>query len=91
VGMAPLLQMITLPICGIKIDGSIIQELPHNPRAESLIRSLFLFCQSSDLTVTCEYVTTIELWQQLRAIAYDFPYLTVFVQGAAVGATEPTQ
>ena len=70
---------------GIKIDGKIISNMRSSALARQAVEVLFDFCKGQDLDCTCEWVEDEETLEMIRAIAYQFPGLRVWIQGWVLG------
>jgi EAL domain-containing protein (putative c-di-GMP-specific phosphodiesterase class I) len=57
-----------LPLDSVKIDRSLVLELPHNREAAALTRGVIAMAHSLNLRVVAESVETAEQWEFLREL-----------------------
>jgi len=65
-GYASLSHLSTMPINGLKIDRSFVQEMIADPKQQVIVSSLISLSKLMNLRVVCE---GIESWQQVQIIA----------------------
>jgi EAL domain-containing protein (putative c-di-GMP-specific phosphodiesterase class I) len=71
-GYANIGHLINLSIDYLKIDGSLIRELPHNKPAYSLVKSLALFCKEHNIKVIAEFVENEEIVKVLKEMQIEY-------------------
>jgi diguanylate cyclase (GGDEF)-like protein/PAS domain S-box-containing protein len=88
-GYSSLSHLRRLPIDSVKIDRSLILELPHSPDASSMTRAVVAMAHSLGIAVTAEGVETAEQWEflnqlgceQMQGSYYSAPVTADFVPG----------
>ncbi|MGL5149802.1 MAG: EAL domain-containing protein [Clostridium sp.] len=58
VGYNPLLYIKKYDIDSIKIDGSLIRDIDSNDESKSIVKSVYSLCESTGISVVCEFVET---------------------------------
>jgi len=70
-GCASLTALYEFPFSEVKIDGSLINQLPHSPDTSVIVRALIQFAHTLGLRVCAEGVETIEAVEYLRQAGCD--------------------
>ncbi|MEX2501065.1 MAG: EAL domain-containing protein [Trueperaceae bacterium] len=83
VGVSSMAYLKRLPVDLLKIDGSFVRDLSHDPHAASIIAQIHRLGRSIGLRTVAEFVETEEIRAHLAAIGVDE------VQGYAVSRPEP--
>lgn len=79
-------RLFTYNFHGIKIDGHLVLQIEHNPKARAIVGGLMRMARDLGICCVCEYVETLTLWGCLRQIHAQYcPDLELYVQGWAVG------
>ncbi|MBP7735148.1 MAG: EAL domain-containing protein [Spirochaetes bacterium] len=65
-------NLLSLPINIIKINGTLIQQMLHNPKARMMIDNIIIFCKQAELLIIAEWVDSPELARELREMGVDF-------------------
>lgn len=68
IGYSGLVNLTRLPIQGVKIDRSLVQDLPFDSTAQTVVRAIFRLCEDLDLSVVSEGVERSEQAQFLQQI-----------------------
>ena len=68
IGYSGLVNLTRLPIQGVKIDRSLVQDLPADTTAQTVVRAIFRLCEDLDLSVVSEGVERAEQAQFLQQI-----------------------
>ncbi len=87
-GYSSLTHLKMLPISGVKIDKSFVQELNSDMRDAAIVRSLVGMCKGLGLTVTAEGVEHLAQLETLRRLGCDLVQGHLFYKAAGVDALE---
>lgn len=68
----------------LKIDGFLIQELPTNPQARSIVKSIVKLCKDLNIEVIAEFVSDENIKKSAKELGIEF------LQGYAIGRPKPT-
>jgi diguanylate cyclase (GGDEF)-like protein len=83
VGLASLSSLKTLDVACLKIDGSLVREIPSHPRAETLVRAVAQLARSMEIETVAECVESDAIREKLLSLGVDY------AQGFAVGKPYP--
>jgi EAL domain-containing protein (putative c-di-GMP-specific phosphodiesterase class I) len=70
-GFATFEQLERIPFTELKIDRSIIQFLPDDPRQVVLVQGMLQMARGLDLATVAEGIETLETWNVLRGYGCD--------------------
>jgi diguanylate cyclase (GGDEF)-like protein len=84
-GANSLVNLRSLPVTRIKIDGSFVHDMMTNPRSEAAVRGILQLSKGFKLDTVAEYVETEALAVKLRALGVDKG------QGHLFGRPEPIE
>jgi EAL domain-containing protein (putative c-di-GMP-specific phosphodiesterase class I) len=98
-GYSSLSHLRRLPIDSVKIDRSLILELPHSPDAAAMTRAVIAMAHSMGIAVTAEGVETAEQWEflnqlgceQMQGSYYSAPVAADLVPGIVRQPAAPGQ
>jgi len=82
-GLSSLAYLRQLPVSMLKIDGSFVRDIVHDPRSESLVQAVAQLARSMQMTTVAEYVETGEIHQRIAALGVDYG------QGFSIGRPTP--
>jgi EAL domain-containing protein (putative c-di-GMP-specific phosphodiesterase class I) len=82
-GLCSLSYLRQLPVTMLKIDGSFVRDVLHDPRADSMVQVIAQLARTMSLDTVAEYVETEEIRARIAAHGVDY------AQGYALGRAEP--
>ncbi|MCS6948308.1 MAG: bifunctional diguanylate cyclase/phosphodiesterase [Steroidobacteraceae bacterium] len=82
-GVNSLTHLKTLDIGMIKLDGSYIRDVVHDPRSQALVRAIVQLADSMGIVTVAEYVDSVALRVRLKELGVQF------AQGFAIGRPMP--
>lgn len=56
----------------IKIDGSLIKNLPEDPKAKAIVESIVAFAQKNRIKTIAEFVHSAEVLKEVKALNIDY-------------------
>jgi diguanylate cyclase (GGDEF)-like protein len=82
-GLSSLSCLRQLPVTMLKIDGSFVRDVLHDPRAESMVRAIAQLARSMSIITVAEYIETEEIGDRVAELGVDYG------QGFAIGKPLP--
>jgi EAL domain-containing protein (putative c-di-GMP-specific phosphodiesterase class I) len=82
-GVPRLPELLELPFTSLKLDKGVVQDMAHEPAAQSFVRHLMDVARAQHLSVVAEGVEDLATWRRLMALGVDY------VQGFLVARPLP--
>jgi len=71
-GYSNLVNILQLQPDFIKIDGSLVKELQHDPKSYSLVETILVFAKKNNIQTIAEFVSTKETFEIVQKLGIDF-------------------
>jgi diguanylate cyclase (GGDEF)-like protein len=71
-GYSNLNHLLNLSIDYLKIDGSIIKEVPYDKRAYSIVKTFAIFCQQNNMEMIAEFIDSQEVVDILKSFGVKY-------------------